>query len=99
VANKIHSGFLDPNFKTHFEFLESQLASSLENGNYLCGPHLTGADVLLSFPLIAGRKRAGLTQEKYPKLYAYIDRLEAEPGYKKAADKIVDMDGKFEASF
>jgi len=48
--------------------------------------------------LIAGRNRAGLAKEKYPKLCAYIDRLEAEPGYKKAADKIVGLDGKFEAS-
>jgi glutathione S-transferase len=40
-----------------------------------------------------------LTKEKYPKLYAYVDKLENEPGYKKAAEKITDIDGKFEASF
>lgn len=97
VANKIQSGFLDPNFVTHFTFLEGQLASS--GGNYLCGPNLTGADILLSFPLIAGSKRAGLTKEKYPKLYDYVERLEQEPGYKKAAEKITEIDGKFEATF
>jgi glutathione S-transferase len=53
---------------------------------------------MLSFPLIAGRHRAGLTKEKYPNLYAYIDRIEVEPGYKKAVDKIIELDGKFEAS-
>jgi len=99
VANKINSSFLEPSFVTHFTFLESQLTSSPDGGLYLCGPHLTGADILLSFPLIAGRGRAGITEEKYPKLWAYIDRLEEEPGYKKAAQKIVEIEGSFEATF
>ena len=98
MANKIQSGFVDPNFVTHFTFLESQLASSPEGGKYLCGPNLTGADILLSFPLIAGKGRTGLTKEKYPKLWAYVETLEQEPGYKKSIEKIVEIDGKFEAS-
>lgn len=53
---------------------------------------------MLSFPLIAGGKRTGLSKEKFPKLAAYVERLENEPGYKKAADKIIELDGKFEAS-
>lgn len=93
------SSFLEPNFKTHYEFLEGQLKSSPDNGQYLCGPTLTGADILLSFPLIAGRGRSGLTKETYPTLYAYVNRLEAAPGYKKAAEKIIEIDGKFEATF
>ncbi len=97
VANKIQSNFLDPNLTTHFIFLEGQLSSS--GGDYLCGSNLTGADILLSFPLIAGSKRVGLTKEKYPKLYAYVDKLEQEPGYMKAAEKIIEIDGKFEATF
>lgn len=96
VANKIQSGFLDPNFATHFSFLEGQLKTS--GGNYLCGPNLTGADIMLSFPLIAGGSRAGLTKEKYPTLHAYVERLENEPGYKKAANKIIEIEGKFEAT-
>ena len=99
VAGKIQSMFLEPNFKTHYEFLEGQLNSSPDNGQYLCGPNLTGADILLSFPLIAGRGRSGLTKEQYPKLYAYVEKLENEPGYKKAAEKITEIDGKFEATF
>lgn len=79
--------------------MEGQIASSPENGQYLCGKNLTGADILLSFPLIAARGRAGLTKEKYPKLWAYVDRLENEAGYKKAVEKIVEIDGKFEATF
>jgi glutathione S-transferase len=98
VANKIQTGFLNPNLKDNFNFLESQLASSPGGGPYLCGPNLTGADILMSFPLIAGKDRVGITKDKYPKLSAYIEKLEQEPGYKKASDKIVQIDGKFEAS-
>lgn len=97
ISSKIQDGFLAPQFTTHFTFLESQLATAPEGGKYLCGPRLTGADIMLSFALIAARGRAGLTQEKYPLLFAYVGRLEEEDGYKKAVEKIVEIDGKFEA--
>jgi glutathione S-transferase len=77
-------------------FLEEQMKTS--GGNYICGPNLTGADILLSFPLIAGGSRAGLTKEKYPTLHAYVQRLENEPGYKKSIEKIIEIEGKFEAT-
>lgn len=64
----------------------------------MCGTHLTGADILMSFPLVAGRKRAGVTKESYPKVTAYTEMLEKEPGYVKGAKKIEEIDGKFEAS-
>ena len=53
---------------------------------------------MLSFPLLAGGERAGLTKEKYPKLAAYVKMLENEPGYKRAVEKIVQLDGKFETT-
>jgi len=40
-----------------------------------------------------------MTKGDYPKLFAYVERLQVEPGYKKAAEKILELDGKFEASF
>jgi glutathione S-transferase len=99
VSSKIFNTFLIPNFKTHFDFLEESLNSSPEEGKYLCGPHLTGADILLSFPLIAGKERSGLSAETYPKLYAYVNGLEEESGYKAAVRKISEIDGKFEVMF
>jgi len=99
VASKIYDGFLTPNFITHFAFLEEQLKTSPGSGAYLCGPTLTGADILLSFPLIAAKGRAEPLQEaKYPLLYKYIERLENEPGYLKSVEKIVELEGSFSAS-
>ncbi|KAI9807047.1 MAG: hypothetical protein M1825_005764 [Sarcosagium campestre] len=97
IAGKIESSFLQPNFKTSFDFLESQISSSPGGGDYLCGKELTGADIMMSFPLIAARGRAGLTKEAYPKLSAYIERLEQRDAYKRAVQKIVDIDGYYEA--
>ncbi|KAI6246221.1 Glutathione S-transferase 1 [Erysiphe necator] len=100
IASKIRSGYLDANFKTHFSFLESQLSTAPGGGKYLCGPNLTGADILMSFPLIsalAAHSSTGLTQERYPKLYSYIKALEEEPGYKRAVEKIIQSEGVFKA--
>jgi glutathione S-transferase len=93
----VNSAYLDPNFNTHFAFLESQLESAPGGGPYLCGPKLTGADMLMSYPLEAGLSRSPL-KDKYPRLVKYTELLTNEPGYKKAVDKIVEIEGKFEAS-
>lgn len=51
IAGKITSLFLAPNFKTHYTFLEDQLKTSPDGGEFLCGKDLTAADILMSFPL------------------------------------------------
>ena len=98
IAGKITDLYLNPNFKTHLDFLESQIATSPNGGEYLCGKELTGADILMSFPLGAAKGRAGLTQEKYPKLWAYVDRLEAREPFKRAVQKIIDLEGSYDPS-
>lgn len=89
--------FLINNFNTHFSFLESQLESSPDGGKYLCGKDLTAADILMSFPLIAGQKK--IDRAKYPKLIAYVEMLESHEGYLKSVEKIEDISGgPFKAS-
>lgn len=97
IAGRVDSMFLQPNFKTHFSFLESQISSSPNGGEYLCGKELSGADILLSFPLIAARGRAGLNPDKYPKLCAYIDRLQERDAHKRAVEKIIEVEGSYSA--
>lgn len=97
ITGGIESKFLNPNLKTQFDFLESQLATSPNDGEYLCGADLTGADIMMSFPLGAAKSRALFTEKEHPKLCAYVDRLEAMEGYKRAVQKIVDVEGSYEA--
>jgi glutathione S-transferase len=103
IAGRIESAFLNPNFESNWAFLENQLKTCGESEGsepYLCAPRLTGADILMSFPLIAAKGRGTtLKAEKYPLLYKYIERIEQEPGYKKAVAKIVEIEGSFTAAF
>lgn len=84
--------FINKNFVTHFSFLESQLATSPDGGEYLCGKELTAADILMSYPLIEGKGK--IDGAKYPKLMAYTEKLENSDGYKDAAKKIEEVTGE-----
>lgn len=95
IGGKVESAFLQPNFDNHFKFVESQISSSPDSGQFLCGPELSGADVLMVFPLEAAIGRAGLTKEKYPKTVAYVERLQQRDAYKKAVQKIIDETGEY----
>ncbi|KAL8768765.1 MAG: hypothetical protein Q9209_005053 [Squamulea sp. 1 TL-2023] len=95
ITGNVESLYLKPNLEKNLNFLEDQIKSAPDGGGYLCGSKLTGADILLSFPLSAAKGRAGLTEEKYPALCAYVDRLEAMEGNKKAIQKIIEVEGAY----
>lgn len=94
-----------PNVRKNLELLESYLAtppSEADGTGYLCGDHLTAADIMLSYPLFAVRERAaeftidGATiQTKFPKTFEYLARLEKEPGYVQSVETIEKLEGKF----
>lgn len=98
VANKIISMMVFPNIKKHLSLLEQQLETS--SGDYLTGPDLTAADILMGYPLLAGKTgfdsmgtfAKGTAKESFPKLYAYMDRLEAQETWKTTVKKTEDFD-------
>ncbi|KAF2222512.1 glutathione S-transferas-like protein [Elsinoe ampelina] len=96
IVGKMNSMLFDPNMKTTFEFLESQIASSPEGGEFLCGKTMTGADILMSFPLVAVRDSmgGGLEKAKYPKLTEYVARLEKTDGYQASIKKAEEALGE-----
>lgn len=94
----MESLFLHRNLDSHFRFLNDQLKSSPGGGEFLCGSQLTAADILMSFPMIAAMSRLEGAEQKYPKVKAYSEKLQATEGYKKAAAKIEQVEGKFQAS-
>ena len=98
ITGAVRKNFLHPNLETHFAFLEAQIASSPNSGQFLCGKELTGADILMSFPLAAAKGRSNFSKEKHPKLWEYVEKLQEREGYKKAIQKIVDVDGSFNDS-
>lgn len=98
LADKVISMFVYPNIKKHLGFLETQLETS--GGDFLTGPDFTAADILMSYPLLAGRSAfdslgefaKGTAKENFPKVYAYMERLEAQEGWKRAVQKTKDFD-------
>lgn len=96
ITGGFESAFLRPEVGRLLDFLESQIASSPNGGGYLCGHELTGADIIMSFPLNAARGRAGLSKERHPKLWAYIERLEAVDSFKRSVQKIIDTTGSYD---
>lgn len=106
VANKMFSTFIYPNARKHMAMIDGQLQSAPDGGPYLCGKHLTAADILMSFPLLAARGRldnignwkGGTWAAEFPRIGEYVAMLEKEEGYKKSVQKVEELEGKFEAS-
>lgn len=103
IASKVNAAFTLPNAKKQLDFLEQQLTTS--SGPYLCGAHLTAADVLMSFPLLTARDRfpsigkwdGGSPEAKHPKVFAYLKMLEDSEGFKRANARIEEIEGKAKA--
>lgn len=98
IASSVEAAFLARNFKTHYDFLEGQLTTAPDGGNFLCGKDLTAADIMMSFPLEAGQSRSGFTKDQYPKIWDYVDRLHEREAYKRAVAKIIVLEGRFKTT-
>lgn len=85
VARKITGGvrdaFLQPQLKLHLEFVEQQLADR----TWLLGDELSGADIMMSFPLQATLSRTPLA---LPNIAAYVARIESDPAYQRAQARL-----------
>ncbi len=79
VANKVLDATARPNLKTQLDFMEAELARS----PWFAGTELTGADIMMSFPLEAARQRAGLDGSR-AHLTGFLDRIHARPAYQRA---------------
>ncbi|EAQ91015.1 hypothetical protein CHGG_02950 [Chaetomium globosum CBS 148.51] len=104
IANQLITMIVFPNMKRHFGMMEQFLETSPGGGDYMCGRSITGADIMLSYPLIAGKDGAfdgigkwekGSFKETFPKLHTYAERLAAEPGWNRSVNKIKEIEGGF----
>jgi glutathione S-transferase len=82
VADKVLSGFVEPQIRLHLGYMEAELAKS----EWFAGAAFSAADVQMSFPLEAAAARGGLGPE-FPRLQAFLDRIHARPAYQRALEK------------
>jgi len=81
IASQIDGAFTDPENQRHLEFVES----ALEGRQWLAG-ELSGADIMMSFPVMAALSRAGV-EGSFPNVSAYVSSIEARPAYTRALDR------------
>ena len=82
IVGRAMSSFIDPQIKLHLDFMEGELGKS----TWFAGDDFTAADFQMSFPLEAAASRGGLDASR-PRLTAFLDRIHARPGYKKALER------------
>ena len=82
IAARAQTGFVDPQLKNHFDFLEGELGKS----EWFAGDAFSAADVMMSFPLETGSLRAGAFEGR-PRLRAFVERIHARLAYKTALEK------------
>ena len=79
ISNKVMDLMVRPNLKRQLDFMEAELGRN----TWFAGEQLTGADIMMSFPLEAAAQRAGLNASR-PRLMAFLQRIHARPAYKLA---------------
>ncbi|KAF3940088.1 hypothetical protein ABW19_dt0203071 [Dactylella cylindrospora] len=90
VADGLGKSFVYPNLQTHYDFLESLL----KDRPYFAGEKLTGADIMLSMPIenAEARIQGWFNKERYPNIYAWLERVKERPAYKRASDKVTTIE-------
>ncbi|QEY26574.1 glutathione S-transferase [Neisseria zalophi] len=81
ITDGVRNSFINPQLKLHLAFIEQ----SLHNKTWLLGETLTGADIMMGFPLQAALSRTDMT---LPAITAYVERIESEPAYVRAEQRI-----------
>lgn len=72
---------IDSETANHFSFMNDQMAGK----DFFVGSELTGADIMMSFPLEAAKARDALDQLR--NLKSFVERMQARPAYLSALEK------------
>jgi glutathione S-transferase len=81
IAGKVDATFTDPELASHLAFVEA----SLEGREWLVD-ELSGADVMMCFPVQASVSRSGLAGD-FPNVRAYVARIEERPAWARAIER------------
>jgi glutathione S-transferase len=82
ISQKVKATFVNPQLKTHFDYMESELNKSL----WFAGNEFTAADIQMSFVIEAGAARGTVNKDR-PKLNEYLKRIHGRPAYIRALEK------------
>lgn len=92
IADMVDDNFTHAELKLDLGYVESLLAADPEGG-FICGPKLTGADIMMLFVLEGATQFGALKETSHPKLYSYVKRMQARDAYKRAGDRVTAASG------
>lgn len=73
---------IQPMIDVHLDFVEAELSRR----SFFAGDRLSGADIMMSFPLEAARSRAGLDETR-PATIGWLDRMHRRPAYRAGLER------------
>ena len=79
IADKVLTGYVNPQIRLHLDFMESELGQSA----WFAGAAFSAADIQISFPIEAAAARGAL-DANHPRLQAYLQTIHARPAYQRA---------------
>lgn len=82
ISDEVKKAFVNPQLKTHFEFIEGELAKS----DWFAGNEFSAADIQMSFGIEAAVAR-GNASDRFPLMKNWLMRIHNRPAYKKAEEK------------
>ncbi|SCU79028.1 LAFA_0B00276g1_1 [Lachancea sp. 'fantastica'] len=92
VSNKISEKYSRGEVKNQMDFVEGEIS---KNNGYLVDGRLSGADILLSFPLQIAFQRGFAQAEHYPNIDKWLKKITAEESYAIAKQRAAEYGGKF----
>ncbi len=81
ILGKANQTIAEPRIAAHIAYFEAELAKT----GWFAGADISGADIMMSFPLEASRQRGNI--EGSPNVKAFVDRIHARPAYQKALER------------
>ncbi|MGH8481453.1 MAG: glutathione S-transferase family protein [Nevskiaceae bacterium] len=82
IVRNVNRAYLDRELRLHLGYLEGELTKHA----WFAGEEFSAADVQMSFPVEAAFARGG-AGAAYPRLRAWLDRIQARPAYRRALEK------------
>ncbi len=82
ISNRLREVMVDRHVPNHLDLFEKTLGSN----EFLIGNDLTGADIMMSFPIEAAALRADAGKGR-PNLSAWVKRIQSRPAYLTALEK------------
>jgi glutathione S-transferase len=88
IVRRVHAHYLGPQLKLHQDVIETHLRDHL----WFAGESLSGADILMSYPLQLLREHAAgggddADTTPYPQIDQYLARLQSRPAWQRAATR------------